>query len=231
MLTIQKYTICVILVIIAFTTFSVKADYETGFIAYKNKNYSKAYKEWMPLAQLGDAKAQVSIGKLYFSGEGVKKNIHQAIIWYDLAAKQNYSAGQYLLGNIYAKGVGVPIDANQAYDLYQSAAKQGHAEAQFHLGVILFKGETVKQDYVKAAQMYKNAAEQGLMVAQTNLAGMYALGLGLDRDLVLAYSWYTLAIKQGSDRAQENREFMADRMTEKQISRAMILVHNWTNNK
>ena len=113
--------------------------------------------------------------------------------------------------------------------MYQRAAKQGHSEAQFHLGVILFKGEIVERNYEKASQMYKSAAEQGLMVAQTNLAGMYALGLGLDRDLVLAYSWFTMAIKQGSKRAQENRDFMADRMTETQIKQATLLVENWTN--
>ena len=62
MFNIQKYYICVTVVIIAFTSLSVKADYEVGLTAYKNKNYSKAFKEWMPLAQSGNTDAQVSIG-------------------------------------------------------------------------------------------------------------------------------------------------------------------------
>ena len=60
--------------------FQVSAqDFEKGFEAAKNKDYSTAYKEWMPLALLGNAKAQGNIGYIYSRGYGVPINFTEAI--------------------------------------------------------------------------------------------------------------------------------------------------------
>lgn len=56
------------------------------------------------LAEQGDAKAQNSMGDSYFRGEGVDKDLQQALNWYTLAAKQGNADAQQHLGIIYLFG-------------------------------------------------------------------------------------------------------------------------------
>ena len=86
---------------------SVHADFNDGWDAYTNGDFKTASKEWKPLAEKGDAKAQSNLGILYFNGKGVLKDYSQAVKWLKLAAEQNEPEAQYILGKIYAEGDGV----------------------------------------------------------------------------------------------------------------------------
>ena len=65
MFNIQKYYICVTVVIIAFTSLSVKADYEVGLTAYKNKNYKQDICKKLQLDILNENKTRKSKKILY----------------------------------------------------------------------------------------------------------------------------------------------------------------------
>ncbi len=47
--------------------------------------------------------------------------------WYQKAADQGDSKGQFELGQMYYKGTGVPQDYKQALKWYQKSAEQGDA--------------------------------------------------------------------------------------------------------
>ena len=139
--------------------------------------------------------------------------------WTRLAEEGNAPA-QYLLGGMYYNGQGVPQDYQLAVKWYRKAAEQGEADARYVLGVMYANGEGVPQDYQQAAKWYKLAAERGNAEAQYNLGWLYANGQGVSKDYELAYKWLNLAATQGHKDAAGNRDDIAKKMTNSQISEA-----------
>ena len=58
------------------------ADYQAGMDAYNRGDFATALREWRPLAEQGDAKAQFSFGLLYENGDGVPRDYTKARQWY-----------------------------------------------------------------------------------------------------------------------------------------------------
>jgi hypothetical protein len=100
----------------------VHAGFDEGAAAYKRGDYAAAYKEFKPLAEQGDAKAQYNLGVMYSSGQGVSKDYAEAVKWCRKAADQGYADGQYNLGVMYYLGQGLPQDYVQAYMWFDLAA-------------------------------------------------------------------------------------------------------------
>ena len=69
------------------------ADLQKGKYAYDTGDYAAALREWRPLAEQGDAKAQYNLGVMYAKGEGVAQDYAQAAEWYNLAAAQGVENG------------------------------------------------------------------------------------------------------------------------------------------
>ena len=63
-------------------------DFEAGVAAYKRGDYAAALSELRPLAEQGQANAQLALGVMYTNGEGVAQNYIQAHMWLSLAASQ-----------------------------------------------------------------------------------------------------------------------------------------------
>ena len=59
---------------------------------------SEFFEEQLKLAQQGHAKAQYSLGMLYFNGWGVPKNDKTSVMWYTKAAEQGSVDAQNELG-------------------------------------------------------------------------------------------------------------------------------------
>ena len=57
-------------------------DFQKGLDAYSSGDYATALKEWTPLAEQGDAKAQHSLGVMYVNGEGILQDYKTAVKWY-----------------------------------------------------------------------------------------------------------------------------------------------------
>ncbi len=66
-------------------TFSAQAGFEDGKVAYARGDYGTAFREWLPAAAAGDARAQHVVGLMYSIGEGVRRDDVQAHMWIDLA--------------------------------------------------------------------------------------------------------------------------------------------------
>jgi TPR repeat protein len=72
-------------------TFSAQAGFEDGKVAYARGDYGAAFREWLPIAAAGDARAQQVVGLMYSIGEGVRQDDVQAYMWIALA-EVNYSS-------------------------------------------------------------------------------------------------------------------------------------------
>jgi uncharacterized protein len=105
------------------------ADYQAGMDAYNRGDFATALREWRPLAEQGDAKAQFSFGLLYENGDGVPRDYTKARQWYEKAAAQGDAKAQLYLGLQSSFGQGVPMDLVEAYMWYSLAAGNGNAHA------------------------------------------------------------------------------------------------------
>ena len=122
-------------VALLFSAGTAGADYADGMAAALRGNYARALHEFRPLAELGNAEAQYSLGVIYTNGHGVTKSDAEAAKWYRMAAEQGLAEAQYNLGAMYAKGIGVPendapglygrILMSEAVKWYRKAAEQG----------------------------------------------------------------------------------------------------------
>jgi hypothetical protein len=106
--------------------------------------------QWRPLADGGDARAQVGIAALYLNGLGVAPDQSLGVSWCQKAADKGEPNALYLLGSLYRDGQGVERDIIRALALLRKAADQKHHWAQYNLGLMYFKGEGIPPDYAEA---------------------------------------------------------------------------------
>ena len=155
-----RFPIAVVLSIICLAV-PAWADYKAGEDAYNRGDFATALREWRPLAEQGDARAQYNLGVLYRKGRGVPQDDVQARQWYEKAAAQGQAKAQYNLGTLYLNGSGVPKDYQQALRWFRMAADQGEALAQTKIGIMYDDGPGVPHDFVQAHKWYNLAATNG----------------------------------------------------------------------
>lgn len=76
-------------------------------------------------AEQRDAHAQLCLGMVYATGQGVRQDHAEAAKWCRLGAEQGHDNAQFNLGGMYAVGRGVPQDRAEATEWYRLAAEQG----------------------------------------------------------------------------------------------------------
>jgi TPR repeat protein len=89
-----------------------------------NRYYSEWHKnpagdaeaaKWFRLsAAQGNARAEQSLGQLYYAGRGVPQDYAEAAAWFRKAAEQGDRTAQRQLARMYREGSGVPVDPNEA---------------------------------------------------------------------------------------------------------------------
>jgi TPR repeat protein len=139
-----------------------RAGFADGVKAYEAGDYAGAYAAWSPLAEGGDVAAMRNLGHLYRWGQGVERDIQQAMHWYRRAAETGFARAQANLAAIYLQGdEGVAVDYAEARKWFEAAAKQGHAVAQYNLGLMYELGLGVEKNEAVALGWYNNAAKAG----------------------------------------------------------------------
>ena len=97
--------------------------------AYERGDYETALRELRPLANQGNAGAQVRLGALYRKGHGVPQDYAEAAKWYRRAANHGSVRAQTILGLMYFRGQGVPEDYVQAHMWASLSAAPGGGSA------------------------------------------------------------------------------------------------------
>ena len=98
---------------------------ETCYEAMLAQHFEAAFALCRPLAEQGEAIAQLDLGAMYFDGKGVPQDYAEAVKWYRKAAEQGAWAAQFQLGAMYDTGNGVPQDYAEAVKWYRKAATKG----------------------------------------------------------------------------------------------------------
>lgn len=101
-----------------------------GKLAYMRRDFQEALQIFRPLAEGGEATAQVELAQMYFYGEGVPRDTAQALHWYRKGANQSLPVAFVILGQIYSEGSGgVTLDKVQAYKWFSLAIDRGSESA------------------------------------------------------------------------------------------------------
>ena len=75
-------------------TFTCADEFEDAVKAVNRRDYETAYKMIVPLAEKGQAAAQLVLGMMYFKGTGVEKNIIEADKWLFISETSGQEAGK-----------------------------------------------------------------------------------------------------------------------------------------
>ena len=167
------------------------------YATYKRGDFSGALKQFMTLANKGDAMAQVWVASMYDKGEGVAKDGAEAAKWYRMAATRGNAHAQRQLGIHYFGGANIPTDYVEAERWFRLAALQGDSQAQFYLGALNAQGQGVPKNPVEAAKWFRLSAVQGNRSSQNIMGGLYGIGRGVPQDYVEALKWHQMAADQG----------------------------------
>lgn len=169
------------------------------------KNPRLANRQFEAAADQNDAWAQYSLGRLNESGAaGIKRDLEQAVSWYELAADNGLPMAQWRLGELLLVGEGINQDKGRGVGLLRRAAEAGVVPAISSLARQMFKGEGTVQNYDEAWKHYQIAAKLGQADAQ-NMAGyMLHNGIGVKRDPKEAYNFYIKASAKGHPEALHN---------------------------
>jgi clan AA aspartic protease (TIGR02281 family) len=125
--------------------------FEDGGDAWQRRDFATAMRLLRPLAERGDADAQVLVGDMYqHGGNGVQQSPVQAALWYRKAAEQGDAIAQNSLGLMYESGEGVPQNYAEAMKWQLMAAKQGNGAAQHAMSGFYHFGWGVPQNYILA---------------------------------------------------------------------------------
>jgi TPR repeat protein len=119
--------------------------------------------------------AKVQLGDLFYFGQGVPRNLREALHWYEQAAVTHEDPyAMYSFGYCLLHGQGAARDLRAGAHWLRRAALQGEADAQYELGLAYFRGEGVKPSLRLAAKWLRAAA--GLRLVPSSSAWKSAAG-------------------------------------------------------
>lgn len=126
------------------------ADYEEGVNAAFDGDFETAFREFSIAAEQGLDLAQYNLAILYFTGQGVARDLGKAYEWTRAAAEQGHTSAQANLGSLYLEGDGVERDVEAAVHWFSRAALAGHANSALLLADAYNHGSYVDRDRVTA---------------------------------------------------------------------------------
>jgi TPR repeat protein len=126
--------------------------------------------EWFTkAAERGDWIAQLALGRIYFTGDGVPQDSSRARQWLFRATDSGDGVSAYLLGLLYDGRLGGLTDRAEAAKWYRQSAETGNPYAQEKLANLLMKGLGVGKDQKEAYVWLLVAVEFGNSGAASRL--------------------------------------------------------------
>jgi len=108
-----------LLAAIALPTLSAATDRAVSFAdaakRHRAGDTAAAVAFWQPLAQKGDANAAYNLAVIHEHGDGVAKNLTEALKWYRVAAEKGDRESQSRLGTMYLNGEGTAKNEKEGW--------------------------------------------------------------------------------------------------------------------
>src|SRR3954453_1985770 len=203
-----------------------------GLMPYAQRDYGRALALLTPLAEQGNAGAQLKLGIIFSRGKVGSPDHVAALGWFIKAAEQGQVEAQFELGRIYRDGLGTRADGDAAVYWLQRSAEKNTPHALNALGELYLGHQNVPQDFAIARSWFLRGAQTGNSTSMYNLGIIYALGQGVAQDEIEALKWLELAADTGigedRDKALRARSLLAERLTPVEVSWAASRVEDWT---
>lgn len=139
-------------------------------------------------AQLGDAEANTKLGVLYREGDGVTKDLQQAMTFLASGAKLGDPDANEQLGEMYETGDGVTADLPKAIGYYKAGSSS--PIAQYHLGHLYLEGNAGRENVGLGVPLLESALSAYVRDAAIPLGDAYASGTGVAKDTGMALAAY-----------------------------------------
>ncbi len=162
----QRIAVCVFLLVVC-AQVSLGSDIESAKRAYHQRDFVTAVKEFTELANSGDSDAQLFLGRMYLIGQGVPKDLDQAMRWFRASAAQGDPDAQFFLGSML---VLPQKDIAEGLKWIRLSAEQGVKDAQLLLGKVYMKGgKELPRDMAQADMWMRLAAKDNKEFYQNEL--------------------------------------------------------------
>ena len=165
--------------------------------AYNIGQYKRTFDIVKPLADKGNTRAAVLLGRLYENGLGVDPVPVPAAERSRKAASGGSVAGMKLLSFASRTGYGAVKSNAEAFNWMQRAADAGDAEAQYNLALMLNEGKIVDANPKLAFAWALQSAKKGFGEAELFVGACYEGGIGTEKNAAEAEKWYAKAARQG----------------------------------
>jgi hypothetical protein len=213
-------------------------DYFINGIFGSEPNPVAAWKLYQRAAEAGNAEGMVLLGDCLYDGNGVNRDAHAALAWYDRAAKAGSQTGAQRAARMREEALTLYTRAEKnleqgqctgALELLNRAAELGHAEANSLLGDCYLGGRGVKASPKRAAEHYRLAAEDGSARAMYRLGTLYLMNMGVRFDARRAQQLLEQAHLGGYHKAEEKLEELKARqekyLADKLYSLSCVIYH------
>ncbi|WP_104992636.1 tetratricopeptide repeat protein [Deinococcus sp. NW-56] len=175
---------------------------------YEQKAYADAAQACEPVAEAGNAQAQLILGLLYLGGLEVPGNPQRAVVWLMKAAGQKVAEAQYQLGMAYLSGTGLSApNLVTGVEWLLKAAEQQHPAALAELGNYY---TSQLQDYEKGASYTRRAACLGNVTAQRNMVRILYYGIGNVKNCRQA-AWWARRAAEKDELSRSNYRIITSR--------------------
>jgi uncharacterized protein len=203
-----------------------------ALMPYAQRDYARALELLAPLAEQGNAVAQLKLGIIFSRGKVNSPDHVAALRWFTKAAENGQVEAQFELGRIYRDGLGTRVDGKLAAYWLQRAAEKNTPRAINALGELYLGHRDVPQDFAAARSWFLRGAQMGNSASMYNLGVLYARGQGVAQDDIEAFKWLELAADMGvgedRDKALRARTVLAERLTPVEVSWAAGRVEDWS---
>ncbi len=170
-------------------------------------------------ARSGDADAQLTLGRYYWSEASEPEARRMAVTWLTKAAEQGRVEADKLLVDYYLEK-----DRALLMKHCEKVAESGDAEYQEKLAG-LYVENGAEADLKAAAHWYLKAAKQDRLESQIKCVFIYGKGTGVARDRSEAYAWALMVGHRGNkayERALEPILSMEEKMKAMKRFRALL---------
>lgn len=143
---------------------------------------------------------QCVLGNFYETGNGVKKDLKEAIRWYEKSADAGNPLGEASLGALYYDGRGVPRDPAKAVEFFEKSAKKNDIRGMTGLALCYYKGDGIPKDYDKAYEILKKIVkEDDRQSSALKMLGLcYYYGNGTKKNAQIAKDYFVRAKNAGA---------------------------------
>ena len=151
---------------IAKTLDDVRQSYLDGEL-----NSSEAFDLFLQIAEMRNAEAMTTAAFMYSVGDGVEKDIYEAMYWYRRAAELEYSDAMCNLGFLHIYGHDIPENYPKGLKWIRKAVALENNQAMYILAECYMNGWGVEENHKTAFEYFEQAANLG------NQGAMMILGI------------------------------------------------------